>query len=250
MSAARSFLNRATLFSIANSRAVKRSVVHRYGLRPGRVAVIPNFVSMPRTGLTRDEARRRIGIPADAFTVVATGSISAVKDYPTIIKAVAAMRERRGNVTLVVAGGGKGRSGMVSFAQALGLDGSARFLGAVEDVQTLLAAADVFVHASRSEGMSNAVLEAMSAGLPVVASDIPANREALGDGCGEFFEPGDWAGCLKGLDRFADDTAAAIECGRKARERVRRVFDCGAVIARRERIYRRLAEVVNGTRQQ
>jgi glycosyltransferase involved in cell wall biosynthesis len=115
----------------------------------------------------------------------------------------------------------------------------------VEDVGLVLAAGDVFVHASKSEGLSNAVLEAMSAGLPLVVSDIPANREAA-DGCANFFSPGDWRGCLQRLKELAADKAAAERSGKMARQRVERLFNRDRIIKRRERLYRKLAEAANG----
>ena len=246
MKAAGGFLDRVTRLSIANSRAVKRSLVERYGLSPERIAVIPNIIETGRPQVSRAEARERLAVSPGAFACAAAGSFVRVKDYPTIIRAFAEFSRRGGKGVLLLAGEGGQRRGAAAFASRLGLDGEVRFLGSVPDIRMVLAAADVFVHASHSEGMSNAILEAMAAGQPVVASDIPANREAMGDGCGVFFAPGDWEGCLRGIEHFADDTAAAARAGRAAQERIRLLYNCDAIIGQRERIYGRLAGATNG----
>lgn len=245
MSAVRPILNAVTRFSIANSRAVKDSVVRRYGLQPSKVAVIPNVVEERATGSGREAARASLGIPRGSVVVAAAGTMSPVKDYPTIVRAFAQVRAEDARAVLVVAGDGKMREAVAGLAKGLGLNGEARFLGNVSDVGEVLAAADVFVHASKTEGLSNAVLEAMAAGLPVVSSDIPASREALGRDCGVFFAPGDWRACAEGLKSFARDGAAAAAHGAKGRERVRKAYS-DAVIRRRERLYTRLSETGEG----
>jgi glycosyltransferase involved in cell wall biosynthesis len=83
-----------------------------------------------------------------------------------------------------------------------------RFLGRIEDVSGLLAAVDVAVLSSRSEGMPNAVLEPMAAGLPVVATDIEGVREAVGPtGVAVLAPPGDHRALANALDRALTDEA-------------------------------------------
>jgi len=246
MATAKPLLNRATWLSIANSQAVKRSIVERYGLPPSKVVVVPNFVLVADGASRREDVRRRLGLADADFAVAAAGTFCPVKDYPTILKAFAGLVGAGRRAVLVVAGDGKGRGGVAALAERLGLNGQVRFLGAVGDVREVLRASDAFVHASVSEGMSNAILEAMAEGLPVVASDIPANRETLGESGARFFAPGDARGCLEGLEAFADDRAAAALAGQRCRERARRAFGSDRTVRRRERIYRRIAGVIDG----
>ncbi len=244
--ASRRLVNRATHFSIANSQAVKWSVVVRYGVTPSRIGVVPNIVDKWRDGISRDAARRQLGLGVDTVVVAAAGTISRVKDYPTIVRAFAQLSAAGRSTALLIAGDGPARTRLKGLCARLGARDRIRFLGAVSDIRPVLAAADVFIHASLSEGSSNAVLEAMSYALPTVASDIPANRELLGGECARFFKPGDWRGCLEALETFAGDPAAAAAAGQSARKRVAAVFDSGNVIRRREKLYRRIAEVING----
>ena len=239
MPAANVLLNRVTRFSIANSRAVKASVAHRYSIAPSRIAVIPNIVDRSLEPASRASARTELGIGQREFVIAAAGTLAPVKDYPTILRAFAGMAAARGGMRLVIAGGGSERRALESFSHAIGLNGNVTFLGSCAGVANVFSAADVFVHASKSEGLSNALLEAMAAGLPAACSDIPANREAAGE-CAIYFRPGDSEGCGRALGRYVDDIAARRAAGEAARLRVAKL--CGErVIRRRERLYLRLA---------
>jgi len=241
MTAVSPLLDASTRFSIANSRAVKNSISARYHISPSKIAVIPNAVGVPANAPDRRAARASFGICDGQYVVAAAASITPVKDYPTIIRAFAQLCAPR-DAVLLIAGDGHSRASVVSCAKDLGLNGQVRFLGTVPDVAPVLSAADVFVHASLSEGFPNAILEAMAAGLPVVSSDIPSSREALGD-CGLFFKPSDPAGCLAGLEAFTSTQLASVH-GTKARTRVQDNFG-DKVITRRERLYENLVRITN-----
>lgn len=234
-------INRLTACSIANSQAVKRSVVARYGLRAAKIAVVPNMVEPVRRSFSRTMARGELGVPDNAFVAVAAGSLTRVKNYPAIVRAFAALASAEPRAVLLVAGDGPERRSVSALAQRLGLNGELRMLGATRETGRVFAAADVFVHASKSEGSSNALLEAMAAGLPAVVSDIPANREALGD-AGHYFDPGDWRGCLEGLLAYMASSALRRHAGACARRLVEKRFDPAAALARRVRIYAKLSE--------
>jgi glycosyltransferase involved in cell wall biosynthesis len=234
--AASGILNAATGFSVANSHSVKESVVKRYRLRRSKVAVVPNVVEPTHAGVSKSEARVSFGIEEDEYVAAAVGRISREKDYETIIRAFAAMCGRGQKASLLIAGDGPGRRGVKALARRLGLNGQVRFLGHLDDPDPALAAADVFVHASRSEGASNAILESMAYGLPAVVSRIPSNVEVLGQCAGHYFEPGDWRGCLEGLWRCGGERSA----GAKAQRRLWALFGGDRAMERRQRIYRKV----------
>ena len=120
----------------------------------------------------------------------------------------------------------------------LGLGETVRFTGAVADVRTALAAMDVFVLPSRAEGMSNALLEAMAAGRPVVATAVGGTLEAVdAERTGILVPPGDpaaLAGAAVGL--LADPARAAAVAGAAARQVAER-FGARQMVARLERLY-------------
>ncbi len=242
---AKPLLNSATWLSIANSRAVKASVVERYGLRSSKVLVVPNIVEPTKAPAARRAARAMYGIEEASFVVASVASFSRVKDHPTIVRAFAGLSKSHADTVLLLAGDGPCRRDTAALARSLGVEANVKFLGATCDVDSVMAAADVFVHASLSEGLSNAVLEAMASGVPAVASDIPANREALGKECGRFFQPGDWSACARELESYVGDPARSARDGAAGRRRVEMVFNSERVMKRRERICEKLRGVAH-----
>jgi glycosyltransferase involved in cell wall biosynthesis len=126
----------------------------------------------------RSTLRRGMGID-DQFLWVAVGRLEMVKDYPTLLKAMAALpRSSR----LVIAGAGPLRENLTWLASSLGLAGRVRFLGFEPNIKRWLQAADGFVLASRWEDLPMALLEAAACELPAVGADVPGIREVIEDG--------------------------------------------------------------------
>jgi len=137
-------------------------------------AVVPNPVNGFWTEL--------LGTPTASFV----GRLSEQKDIPTLLEAWCSVVEHRPDARLVIAGdGGTSRSVEAEIRSAVNDDARLRstvtMLGWVDDVQRVLRSCDLFIFPSRSEGMSNALLEAMATGRVIVASDIAANRAVVGD---------------------------------------------------------------------
>lgn len=148
-----------------------------------RIRVIPNGVALAEPGATPDQWRQRLAAGTGQLLTVMLANLSSYKDHATLLSAWAELcRGRQGELPLLALAGrfDDQTAALRQQAVALGIEGQLRFLGSVADVAGLLYAADLLVHSSRSEGIPNAVLEGMAAGLAVVASDLPGIREALG----------------------------------------------------------------------
>ncbi len=148
---------------------------HRARLAPKPIQVIPNAVR-PVPPLTREQRRavrqRLLGDPARPF-LISVGRLLPPKAYPDLLDALARLVPRIPGIFLALVGDGACRADLETQARRLGLwPHHVAFLGNRRDVPTLLAAADLFVLASQREGLPVAVLEAMSAGLPVVATRV------------------------------------------------------------------------------
>lgn len=154
------------------------------GARRDRIRVIPNGVDLAPAHAGRDEWRRRLGVPDDEVVVTALAHFYVRKDHETLLAAWRQTLDRVGptGVTLVLAGRPEGRRELLEgLTESLRIADRVRFVGDVEDVAGLLGASDIGVlSAHPAEGCSNAVIEKMAFGLPVVASDIPGIRETLG----------------------------------------------------------------------
>lgn len=164
------------------------------GMPPSRVHVVYNGID--RSRLAAGDARglrASLGIASDAFVATVVGSLIEIKGQRVIIDAIGALRASGVDAHLLVVGDGEARPALEAQAAALGLAAHVHVLGERGDVGAMLRdATDVAVTASRMEAFPLNVLEAQYAGVPVVASDIPAHREGVAVGeTGLLFPPGD-----------------------------------------------------------
>ncbi len=164
---------------IVNSAAVAEHVVRAFRRPPNSVHLVPPSIDPPPTGVDRSAMRAALDLDANEFVVLWVGRLDPVKRLDIAVRCLAEMPSVP--VRLLIAGDGPDRARLEREIAASGNPAAVRLLGWREDVPELLAAADAFVFPSRTEGMPNAVLEALAAGMPVVASDIPALRELCGD---------------------------------------------------------------------
>lgn len=195
-----------------------------------RPVVIANGVEErpPGDGATM---RRRLGLRPEDRLAVAVGRLSPEKGHGDLIKVLIAMP----HVHAAIAGDGPMKEGLLRQAEAGGAAKRLHLLGTLpaEEVADLLAAADLFAMPSRFEGLSLALLEAMRAGCPVIASDIPGNRDALGADpvCAGLLVPtGDQAALTTAVRRVLDDAALAAHLRAAAITRARK-FGAGTMIA-------------------
>lgn len=234
---------------LANSEEGRAFLVARCGVPPERVRVVPNGVGLPPPREGRDAWRRRLGIPDGAPVAVMLASVHPHKDHATLLSAWRAVLARHPAggppPVLLLAGRSYGfDEGLKVLAFDLGLGRSVRFLGEVEDVSGLLSASDLCVHSTRTEGLPNAVLEAMAAGLPVAATDIPGTRAALGEeGAGFLAPPGDPDALAARILALLASERLRAETGSRLKERAALRFDPGgACRAAAEALREALAE--------
>lgn len=190
---------------VANSRMVRDEIVRLYGYPDDRIDVIPNGYDAPEVSPEMRAVRRQeLGIGDNEFVALFAGSGWERKGLATAIEAVA----RAGSTTLLVAG--KGRPPRVQSA--------VRFLGSRRNLAADFAAADVFVLPTIYDPFSNACLEALAAGLPVLTTTANGFSEIIEEGVhGSIVDPGDVEGLAKQLGEWRDRAAAAREdCRRLA----------------------------------
>lgn len=214
------------------SDAVRRSFDGYPAAYRRKLSVVHNGIDWTPSPLGKAQARAALGLPHDGVIFAALGRFKSQKNYPFMLERAAEVP----GLQLAIAGDGEGRAAAESFVREQGLADRVRFLGNLDSAgaRTLYAAADVFIQTSLYEGQSNAVLEAMHAGLPMLVSDIPMNRETLVDGQGA---DGGWLAHLDDaadwrtkLERLRDDGGVRAELGRAAHAMVGRRFTLKAMI--------------------
>ncbi|MFV1959852.1 MAG: glycosyltransferase family 4 protein [Planctomycetota bacterium] len=212
------------------------------GIDPGRIVLIPEAVDPDRVRPrhARDEVRAGLGVGGSDVLLLGLGALVERKGFDVVLEALGALEpSARRRVALRIGGEGEARSALVARTRALGLESTVAFLGAREDVGDLLAAADVFVMPSRREGLGVAALEAMGAGLPVVASRVGGLAFSVVDGeTGLLVEPDDAPSLATALGRLVGDEALRQRLGQGARARVDERFRPDAMVEAYLALYR------------
>lgn len=215
------------------SAAVARSFSSHGKAYRRRLRVVHNGIEWQPSPRTPAEARAALGLPAGAFLVAALGRLSHQKNYGLLLDALA----RAPGVTLAIGGGGELEEELEEQVRRLGIQDRVHFLGVLtrDGARDLLRAADAFVQSSLFEGQSNAVLEAMHAGLPVLLADIPEQRETIQDEqtgalAGILVPLGDVAAWSAALISLRDRAALRDQLGAAARAMVADRFSLNRMI--------------------
>jgi len=237
-----SWLQRVTAAHIAVSREVARQAISWYHLNPARVEVIYNGVRPEffHTAELRDTARASLSFTPDTRVVGLVSRLDRNKGFDSLFTALAGLPPTP-PVKLLVVGSGPHEAEIKALAHQAGLAPRVEFLGLRRDIPELLAAMDVFVLPSLQEGFSNALLEAMAAGLPVVVSDVPGNLEAVEPGLSGLVFPREDHGALaQCLSQVLDQPELATRLGGAARQRVAAHFTVESYGRRLQALYDRL----------
>ena len=166
-----------------------------------RIVHIPNGVLAPSEGKSSYDRVHR---------VITTARLDKQKGIDVLLGAWAQVVQKQNDVMLFVMGQGPAERELKRLTEQLGLGGSVRFPGVTHDIDSYLKEADLFVLPSRAEGLSNALLEAMSYGIPCIATNISGNAELLGTG-GEGIPPGGFVAAKNGLAFNTDDAEGLSE---------------------------------------
>jgi N-acetyl-alpha-D-glucosaminyl L-malate synthase BshA len=234
--------HRLTKFSIESSDAVtavsrflRERTIESLGIRRP-IEVIYNFVDTRR--FAPRAHRGGVLAPADVPVLMHASNFRPVKNLETLIRVFARVRERRA-CRLVLIGDGPEKARSEDLCRELGLARHALFLGNQDIMEELLPLADVFLLPSRQESFGLVALEAMSAGVPVVASDVGGLPEVVADGKTGFLrDPDDAAGMAEAVLRLLGDDALRARFGRAGRRLAVARFGAEEGVARYERVYR------------
>lgn len=187
--------------------------------------------------LDRAAARQLFGVSDGSLVLAAVGRLAPQKNYALLLRVV----QQIDDVHLLIAGDGADRDTLETLARDLGVAAKIRFLGSLsrEAVPDLLAAADMFVQSSTFEGQSNALLEALEAGLPIVTHDIPEQRETIADddgaAAGALVPLNDVAAWVAAISRLRNDPAAILAARQVAARRAQ-LFRFDAMVSGFERV--------------
>lgn len=196
--------------------------------------VVPNGIDVER--FVRASGARTTRAKTNCTTLICVASLTDSKGHEVLLRAVG----RLANIEVLLVGDGPKRLDLERLAANLGIAGQVRFLGNRSDVPALLAAADIYIQPSCWEGFGIATLEAMAAGLPVVASDVPGLRDVVGD-AGLLFKTGSAADLTECVARLMSDPDLRSRLASLAQKRSRQ-FSIQAAAAAYVRLYKSVIE--------
>jgi glycosyltransferase involved in cell wall biosynthesis len=208
---------------LAISDGVREALV-RSGVPAHLIRLVPSGID-PRPFLApydRTALRERLGVPSEAVLVLQVAALAPHKSQTDLLKAAALLRERAPSIRIWVAGEGFLRDSLEREHASLVLGDFVRFLGFRRDVPDLLRAADLFCLSSYLEGMGTSILDAMAAGLPVVATRVGGIPEVVAEGETGLLVPArEPLALADALAELAGDPARRAIMGERARVKVR-----------------------------
>jgi glycosyltransferase involved in cell wall biosynthesis len=223
---------------IVNSRAALEEEAAA-GHPRSRLVYIPNGVGEPAPPPAN---RSALGLPAGAL-VICVGQLEYIKGHHVLVEAWPAVGAAVPGAQLVLVGTGPQRGALEERARSLGVSSTIAFAGFRPRARPLMASADVFVQPSLTEGMPNAVLEAMAASRPVVASSVGGIPELIVDGeSGILVPPADPHALAAAVARLLVDRALAVRLATAAAKRARDRFSLDRVVSETGALYRALLD--------
>ena len=234
-------LGAATTRLFTVSEAARQMLIEEVGMPGSRIAVIPNGID---TGRFSPGPRR----PEAARVVVGTvGNLTPVKNHALLVRACGELLRRGTDLELRIAGEGPERGRLADLAASLGMADRLRLAGLVGDVPAFLRELDVFVLSSSTEAHPNALLEAMSCGLPCIATRVGGSPEVLQEGrSGILVEPEDPPALAEAIGRLAADRGERERLGQAGRRRVCDHYNMERMLVSYEALYTELAATQGG----
>lgn len=223
---------------IGVSNGVKKHLIGQ-GVPDEKISVVYNGIEI-RSKEDRAQARRRLEIPNHVPVLGTVSRITAMKGIEDAIHAVSQLRGKFPDLQYVIVGDGDFRANCETLAAKLGIRQAIHFVGYQEDVDSYLAAMDLFVFPSHKEAMGIALVEAMAAGLPAVATEIGGIPEVVTPQTGILVPSRKPEAFAEAVTQLLTDPSLMAQMGTAAEERAKQVFSISAMESATDAVYRRL----------
>lgn len=224
-----------------NSQVVA-DMYHRYFFLPKRKStVIPNGldITLYQKEINKNQKKQELSLPQDSIIISCVGRLEKQKGQEYLIKALVPLSQNQPNLHLLLIGAGSNEKMLKELAKNLKIAPQVHFLGKTDDVPQLLAISDIFTLPSLYEGMSNALMEAMATGLPIVATDIPENKEVI-ENNGLLVPPKDSKVITQALQILLQHPEKRLLFGQNAKQAAYKKFALRSVIDQIKSLYRQV----------
>ena len=233
-------------FAVVHVSESQATEARALGLAPaGRTRVIVNGIdaaSVRAAAAGAPMSRATLGLRPDALVLATIARFDPVKRLEVLVRALPLLMARVPEAQLLIVGDGPERGALRALARALAPGDRVVFAGAIPDAARVLPVVDLYVTASRREGLPTAVLEAMACGLPVLATEAPGHVDAVEpEVTGRLVPLDDAPGLATAAGLLLRDPALRARMGRAGRERVERRFSRARMLAEIAALYREAA---------
>lgn len=235
------FLDKWVTCYVANSQSTKKWQVSTEGVDKQRIHVINNGFEFAKyqsdPSIARKQIRAALDIPQDSPVITIVANLRDVKDHSTFLRAAQIVSSSQANCHYFVVGSGTELGRLKTLSSDLDIAHAVYFLGERRDIPDILAASDIGVLSSQSESFSNALVEYMAAGLPVVTTDVGGAREAVDEDVNGFVVP--IGNCEKLAERIAYllRSERIVQMGLESRKMSLERFSVTNMIEQTERLY-------------
>lgn len=221
---------------------VSEEVKNFYGkhltLPAEKLQVVHNGIKIAKTTTSQSEIRKKMGVPEGSCIIGTVGRLDKRKGLRFLLDVVASLVQKNANIFCLIVGEGKEKDDLVQYRDSLGLQDKVKFLGYWPELAEVLSCMDIFTLSSIMEGLPLAILEAMSAGKPVVATDVGGNWEAVASGKTGWLVPyGDIPAMVSALSTLIENPKRAEEMGDAGFARIQTEFSLDAMIQTTQNIY-------------
>jgi len=228
---------------ICNSHNTSKSLIERYSFNRDKVFTVHNGIKIDSFNKNSDSNNeKKLGLKI----IGNVAHLTRPKNHKIFLEAVKIILQRYkgNNLEILVVGKGPLENDLKTYAYELGISKKVLFTGSRDDVPTLLQKMDIFVSSSDYEGLSNAIMEAMAAGLPCVVTDVGGNSELVVDGeTGYIVPPNDPDALATKILYLLNDNSLVKKFGYAGQEVMRKEFSLGRMVRKTEKIYEELVRL-------
>ena len=234
-------LNRYVNLIMVNAQAVGDAAALQENIKPDKIKILYNGIKVEKYNVQVDVEKKKLelGIDPDAPVVGKIANLTPVKAHSFFLDAASKVLEKFPKTNFLLIGNGPLEKQLKQYANDLNISNKIKFLGVREDIPEIISILDISVLSSLTEGCSNAILESMAGGKPVIATNVGGNPELIVDRETGLIVPSQDATALAEAEcKLLSDKDLAIKMGERGRERVKSLYSMDKIVAEFEKIYR------------
>jgi glycosyltransferase involved in cell wall biosynthesis len=225
---------------IVQTPAAKKELMEKLRLPEEKFEIIPNSLDFDEYTFPLDikAKKRELGIPAKNINIVCVSNLRRGKGHEYLLEAFEQLFQNHKNISLLIVGDGEKKEELRSQVTRYTSKNNIYFLGRRNDVKEILHISDIFVLPTLAEGMSNAIMEAMASGLPVITTDIPENRKLVQNNSSGILVPPENSKVLAdAIKLIINDQLLRESLGEKARKTAEEKFDINSILGKIKTLY-------------